>query len=144
MADMTLNHEQRLYVLHCGSHISCLGFEYAAKRAKEVSAWCGLPAPKASPGTREAYDEYKAAMSAGFQKHKATGERCLVELEPLLIGLEGKRVEVSAPDGTRERFYVSRSTGWMPCHTAVKTRRSLGGRAAYAPGGATIRVVGTR
>lgn len=142
--DMTINKDQGLYVLNHGKYISCLGFEYAAKRAKDISAWCGLPAPEAEPGTAEAFAEYQAAMSAGFQKHKATGERCLTELEPRLIGLEGKRVEVTSPDGTRERFYVSRSTGWLPCHIAVKTRRSLGGCSVYIPPGASIRVVGTR
>lgn len=142
--DMTINKDQGLYVLNHGKYVSCLGFEYAAKLAKEVSAWCGLPAPKAEPGTAEAFAEYQAAMSAGFQKHKKTGGRCPADLEPRLIGLEGKRVEVTSPDGTRERFYVSRSTGWLPCHIAVKTRRSLGGCSAYIPEGSSILVVGTR
>jgi predicted N-acyltransferase len=44
-----------------------------------------------------------------------------------LIGLEGWRVEVVTTYGETRRFYVSRSTGWIPCHIEVKTRRSHGG-----------------
>lgn len=63
-------------------------------------------------------------------------------LEPRLIGLEGKRVEITLPDGTRERFYVGKSTGWLPCHLEIKRRDSSGGGAVYLPAGATVKVIG--
>jgi hypothetical protein len=44
-----------------------------------------------------------------------------------LIGLEGWRVEVVTTYGETMRFIVSRSTGWIPCHIALKRRDSLGG-----------------
>ncbi len=65
--------------------------------------------------------------------------RDLSGLTKELVGLEGWRIEVVAIDGTKERYYVSRSTGWRPCHIAVKTRRSFGGCGVSLPEGATVR-----
>jgi len=54
-------------------------------------------------------------------------KRDLSGLTKQLIGLEGWRVEVETLYGETRRFYVGRSTGWVPCHLEVKTRRSMGG-----------------
>lgn len=66
--------------------------------------------------------------------------RDLNGLNPQLKGYEGRRVEVTYSDGTSERFWVGRSTGWRPCHLAVKTTRSTGGGMASGPY-AAVRVV---
>jgi hypothetical protein len=47
-----------------------------------------------------------------------------------LRGLEGWRVEVEDLYGETRRFYVGRSTGWVPCHIELKLRTSSGGFAA--------------
>jgi hypothetical protein len=83
-------------------------------------------------------------MTRGSEFNRRTGKRCNAELTPELVGLEGKRVEITGPDDYRERFYVGKSMGWMPCHLEIMTRRSSGGAAAYIPKGGTVRVVGTR
>lgn len=58
--------------------------------------------------------------------------RDLSGLTPQLLGLEGKRVQVTGDDDSSwRRFWVGRSTGWRPCHIEIKTRRSFGGIAAY-------------
>lgn len=51
-------------------------------------------------------------------------------LSPQLKGLEGWRVEVETTYGEVRRFIVGRSTGWVPIHLEVKTRRSHGGMGA--------------
>jgi hypothetical protein len=51
-------------------------------------------------------------------------------LSPQLKGLEGKRVEVVTDYDETRRFWVGRSSGWVPCHIEVRTRRSLGGTSA--------------
>ena len=51
-------------------------------------------------------------------------------LTPQLVGLERARVEVVDHDGTRRRFIVGRSTGWIPCHLELKRRDSSGGHPA--------------
>lgn len=56
--------------------------------------------------------------------------RSTAGLSPQLIGLEGWRVEVVTTYGETRRFYVGRSTGWIPCHIEIKTRRSYGGMSA--------------
>ena len=56
--------------------------------------------------------------------------RDLSGLTPQLVGLEGWRVEVVSDYDETRRFYVSRSTGWVPCHIEVHNRRSMGGIAA--------------
>lgn len=162
--DITINHDQRLYVIHTGNGYSCLGFEFAERRRKVVMAWARQTLTNSAvtpaalralqpllrlsddpiPGTLEHFAEYERAMELGAKANAATGKRCEAELESALCGLEGKRVEVICPDGTKERFYVGKSTGWLPGHLAIKTRRSSGGCIAYIPAGATVRVVGTR
>jgi hypothetical protein len=66
-------------------------------------------------------------------------ERDLSDLVSELIGLEGWRLEASYPDGTKARFYLSRSTGWRPCHIQVSRRSSFGGPQLYWPTGTTFR-----
>jgi hypothetical protein len=44
-----------------------------------------------------------------------------------LKGLEGKRVEVVTDYGETRRFYVGRSSGWIPCHIERKLSTSHGG-----------------
>lgn len=48
-------------------------------------------------------------------------------LTPILTGLEGMRVEATLDDGSKERFIVGRSSGWRPCHIALKRVDSRGG-----------------
>lgn len=137
----SINAEQRLYVLPCGSGYTCLGFEVAERLRTAVLRWLGEDPQPMPSGTAEHYAAYSIAMARGAAHAAATGQRCPAELTPQLVGLEGRRVEVAAPDGERARFWVGKSTGWMPCHLEVKTRRSSGGAAVYFPAGSTVRVV---
>jgi hypothetical protein len=47
-----------------------------------------------------------------------------------LVGMEGWRVEVKTTYGETRRFIVGKSTGWVPCHIEVHSRRSHGGPSA--------------
>ena len=139
----SINPEQRLYVISTGKGYSCLSFDVAEKWRQQVAAYVG-DAKLAAPvplGTAEHYAAYLAAMSAGADHAKQTGTRDESELIPALRGLEGKRVEVTTPDGEKSRFWVGKSTGWRPIHLEIKTRASSGGGSAYVPEGATVRVV---
>lgn len=144
----SINQKQRLYVMPCGSGFSCYGFDVIEHKARAVAAWrtggyaCLDPMP--TRGTPQHFEVCAAEIEKGAAHAKRTGFKCDAELTPQLIGLEGKRVEITYPEGHKSRFYVSRSGGWMPCHIEVKTRRSLGGCAAYIPPGASVRVVGAR
>ncbi|WP_157698714.1 hypothetical protein [Geobacter sp. DSM 9736] len=73
-------------------------------------------------------------------KHQQTGYRSKAELTPQLIGLEGKRVEVVDCYGGKRRFWVGRSTGWIPCHLEIDTRRSSGGPAVTGAPFRSVRV----
>jgi hypothetical protein len=124
-----INDQDRLYVLRCGKGYTCLGFDYARKQTASVAAWLGRPelAPASPAGTPDAYAEYEAAMAAGAEHNRATGERCNANLTPELVGLEGKRVAVY---GNRpRRFIVGKSSGWMPCHLEIARRNCYGGQA---------------
>lgn len=130
---VTANHETRCYIINHGSHVSTLGFDYARNRANAVAAWLkqeALKVPSELDGTADAYHAYAEAMDAGARHHALTGQRCNVELSKQLIGLEHKRVEVEDNNGEKRRFWVGKSTGWMPCHLEVHNRRSSGGPAA--------------
>ena len=54
----------------------------------------------------------------------------------------GERVEVIEPDGTKNRFWVGKSTGWKPCYLEIKRRDSYGGAQAYIPEGAKVQHTG--
>lgn len=146
----SINEEQRLYVLKSGDGYSCLGFDVAERWLQDVLAWLpgtarnALPQATAAKGTREHYEFYRAVMAAGASHAAATKTRCPAQLTPQLIGLEGKRVEVLEADGAKRRFYVGKSTGWLPIHLEIANRNSTGGGSAYIPEGATVRVIGTR
>lgn len=133
--------DSRLYVIAEGRGYSCLGFDNAERRRRAVLEWMARPVPPADLGTPEHWAEYEAAMQAGAEHAARTGQRCPAALTPRLVGLEGRRVEVLEPDGTTRRFTVGRSTGWMPCHLEIASKRSHGGPAAYLPEGSAVRVV---
>ena len=145
---ITINDEQRLYVIHEDYGYSCLGFDVAYNRALAIYRW--IDGPIAHSDTRldlsnigkpEGYADYERAMQAGAEHARKTSTRCPAELTPQLIGLEGKRVEVITPDGERSRFYVGKSGGWCPVHLEIKQRNSSGGGAVYFPQGSTVRVI---
>ena len=127
-----INRDMRLYLIPSGSGFSCYGFDVLHKRTAAYAKWAARDdlAPPPRKGTVKAWKAYQAASAAALAKYQATGERCPIELEPRLIGLEGKRVEVTSRDG-RRRFYVGKSTGWTPCHLEIHNSRSLGGGAVY-------------
>ena len=58
-----------------------------------------------------------------------------------LIGYEGKRIEAVTHDGTVRRFWVGRSSGWIPCHIELKRRTSTGGESAYGAPYRSIRII---
>ena len=141
---VTINAVQELYVIPSYdrgkvSGYSCLGFDYLLQRANAVADWLiregqhATRIPAEGRGTPRAYASYLALMSQGSTYNRTTGKRCDGELEPQLIGLENKRVEVTYNDGRTERFWVGKSCGWMPCHLEVKRRDSTGGGATCGP-----------
>lgn len=141
---MRINTEQRLYVIEAGKGFTCLGFDYTEKRLRAVAAWMGWTPQdigNAVPGTEEHYARYQMVMREGEKFARENATRCPVELDPRLDGLLGSRVEVTTPDGEKSRFWVGKSTGWMPCYLEVKTKRSRGGGTVYLPEGATIRKI---
>lgn len=151
----SINTEQRVYVMPCGDGFSCYGFDVLDRKARAVLLWivehyngraltlqereklaAGFPAP----GTAEHFAACADAMAKGAAHAAKTGKRCPAELVPALIGLEGKRVECEHY-GERVRFYVGKSTGWMPGHLMIKTRRSTGGEMLSADSVRNVRVI---
>ena len=124
--ETTINTEQRLYVTKQSNGYSTLGFDVCINRRNSLATELQKPEfTTATVGTIEAYNEYMQLIKIAAIKAK-TGWRSNSELIPELIGLEGKRVEVEYSRG-KERFYVGKSTGFIPCHLAIKTKRSTGG-----------------
>lgn len=139
---MQINFEQRLYVLPCGKGFTCLGFDVAEKRRVAYMEWLGLPIQPVAIGTDHAYAEYLRALELVRIRCNSPGVRCTVELVPELVRYERRRVEVTYPDGDKNRFIVGVSTGFIPVHLEIKTRRSTGGSQVYFPAGSTVRLVG--
>lgn len=143
-APVTVNAEQRLYVIREGAGWSCLGFDVAERRRAAFAGWLGMMnrrAPVPALGTLAHYEAYKATLDHVLAVCRDTGKRCDVELTPQLIGLEGQRVEVVDCDGERRRFIVGKSTGPVPIHLEIKTRRSSGGGAVMGAPFQSVRTV---
>lgn len=124
---VTINHDQKLYVIPCSSGFTCCGFEYADKQARAVALWTGDTAPTAALGTLEHFYQYSVLMELGAKKHARTGERCNADLIPEFIGREKSLVEVVRADDEKTRFIIGKSSGWFPCHLELSRRTSRGG-----------------
>ena len=143
----SVNRKQRLYVLKEGHGFSCLGFDVAESRRRALWDWVGQACPDLRKGYPKHYADYRAAVAAAsrhsdsLRRRGARDWRCPVELTPALIGLEGRRVEVTGPNEYRKRFKVGRSAGWMPIHLEIANCRSHSGSAVYIPKGGSVRVI---
>lgn len=145
-----LNPEQRLYIIPCGKGFTCHGFDVVARLSLMLHRWLRSRSSEASPfprnweptnGTLDAYADYELLLKRAQVYCQMFNERCNIELNPNLIGLEGKRIEVIDRDGNRRRFIVGKSTGWMPIHLEIARRNCHGGPACDSRGYESIRVV---
>jgi len=123
----SINREQRLYVMPSGNGYSCYGFDVLHRKLNALAAEMGVPVVSKRKGTKKQFFEYSKLLDAAYARFKATGKKIECELHKPFIGLEGKRVEVVQTDGGTRRFYIGKSTGWMPCHLEVHNSRSIGG-----------------
>lgn len=135
--EVTKNEEQKLFVIPCNGGFTCLGFQVCEDRAialgsELASLGYSMPAPEAF-GTLARYAQYAAMTETARVHYERTGYRFHCELSPQLLGLEGKRVEVVTSWDEKQRFWVSKSAGWIPVHLAVPRRDSSGGGAAMGP-----------
>ena len=127
LKNVTINKKQKLYVIRLGDSYSCYGFDVVIKRRNALAQEMELAGFNAGRGTMKAYDQYMELIDIARKKNEATGWRSTSELHPQLIGKEGKRVEVITESGNKSRFYVGKSTGWIPCHLEVAKSNSTGG-----------------
>ena len=145
---VTINEEQRLFVIPCGKGYTCLGFDVCKERSDKLAGWlAGRVSIRIVPkeeltGTMEAYNRYTELTRLASEVCREANERCPVELTPELVGLEGKRVEVVDRYGEKRRFIVGKSMGWMPIHLEIAKRTSSGGPAVMGTPFKSVKVVG--
>jgi len=146
------NLDRKLYLISAGDGgFSCLGFDVCQEKSEAYGEWLdkrGItignpfgPVNPFVPGTASHYQRYCTIISEirkYCEKHRV---RCDVDLEPQLIGLEGKRVEVTDRHGEVRRFQVGKSTGFIPIHLELPNRRSSGGPAVTGAPFAEVRVI---
>ena len=152
---VTVNREQRLYVIQHNApacptchkpskqpgYVTCYGFDNCQRLTERLAAELGQPAPTHKPGTLAYYRAYQRLLAVGRKRNADTGWRSTAELTPALVGLEGRRVQVTDEDGGTRRFIVGKSTGWMPCHLEIARRDSTGGPAVLG-GIKSVTVIG--
>jgi hypothetical protein len=125
-----INNEQRVYVLTAvKNHFSCLGFEVVIKRTKALATEMNEKFCAKKLGSKSAYKELCRLVKIARRKNELTGWRSQTELYKPFINHEGKRVEVEFNWGEKERFYIGKSTGFIPCHLIIKKSNSIGGAA---------------
>ena len=134
-----------LYVIQVTGGYSTIGHHVAERRRRQVLDWLGLPCAAVPLGSDEHLQAYHTAMRLGREHHQATGQRCWADLVPTLVGLEQHRVAVYDPEGREtRRFWVARSSGWMPCHLSLPRITSRAGFPADVEPGETVRVIRRR
>ncbi len=148
---VTVNEEQKLFVIPCGEGYSCLGFDVCEDRAVRLGSKLvnkfgySVRAPEVK-GTIARYNQYQEYVEFARVQNEKTRWQSSSELTPELVGFEHKRVEVvhqwpnQQPEKTR--FIVGKSTGWIPCHLEIKTRRNISGGAVCLGKILSVRVVG--
>lgn len=124
----SINKEQGLYVLKCGTGYTCLGFQVCEDRTRKLAEELKIHLTGATQATKKHYLDYLRLTREVFKRYQQTKFRSQSKLNPKLIGLEGKRIECELY-GEKTRFIVGRSTGFIPCHLEIKTARSTGGGA---------------
>ena len=116
---VTVNVDQALYVISCGTGCSCLGFDVCVDRATKYAEWLtdrgvAAHAPEASErGSLDAYRQYRALIALVGELCTARRIRCDVELTPQLVGLENRRVDVVDRWSERKRFLVGKSSPFI-------------------------------
>lgn len=141
---VTVNKEQKLYVIQSGNGYSCYGFDVLIKKRDALAEELGYPnLRKAGKGTMQAYNDYMTLVEIARKKYMDSNRswRSSIELHPQLIGKEGKRVEVVTASGERSRFIVGKSTGWIPCHLEIKRRDSNGGDSVGTEPYQSVRII---
>jgi hypothetical protein len=125
-----INADSKLYVLKCGKGFSCYGFDVVERKTKALQIETNIPLTYDNPqiGTPEHYYNYMDLINEVRKLNVATGFRSKSELNPKLIGLEGKRIQCKLY-GETVRFIVGKSTGYVPCHLEIKRIGSHGGGA---------------
>ena len=127
-----------------------MGFQIAFDKATAVAKWLigkcvKIEIPNAETiGKIRGYREYEAVILAAKRYFEKTKERCPVDLSSQLIGLEGKRVEVVDRYGDKRRFWVGKSTGWIPCHLELARIDSSGGWPVSGTPFQSIKVIQTK
>ena len=140
-----INRQQRLFVLPVTSGgYTCLGFDVCEERIRGLATEMNVQPEPHRKGTRSAYAAYSHLVELARQRHEATGWRSQSELTPQLSGLEGKRVEIVDCWSQKRRFYVGKSTGFIPVHLEIARRDSSGGPAVMGAPFKSISVVGIR
>lgn len=131
MRKAIINKEQGVFVISSGSGYSCIGFEVCRKWHDSLALELGQNPFVGSLNNKRhlarLYRQYNNLIQKAATRNKATGWRSTSQLTPELIGLEGKRVEVITSWGEVMRFYVGKSTGFIPIHLEIKRKDSSGG-----------------
>lgn len=139
MGDLhSINEKDRLYVIKEGNVYSCLGFDVCQDWSERIAKEAGIEMKPVQIGTEQAYNEYQRILNVAKDIHN---KRFTCMLTPQLIGLEHKRVEVIDKYGDKRRFWVGKSTGWLPIHLEIKTRRSSGGIGTYGSPYQSVNVI---
>lgn len=125
-----INRLQRLFVLPVnGGGYSCLGFDVCEERILALATELKVEPQPHRKGTRAAHAAYSQLVELARTRNEATGWRSQSELTSEFMGLEGKRVEIVDRWEQKRRFYVGKSTGFIPVHLEIARRDSTGGPA---------------
>lgn len=143
---VTLNPEQRLYVIPCSSGFSCYGFDNAFEEAAQLAALLNDAAPdRAQWGTLALWERLAALRSAYACRHDLNAQTWFAAKTPAAVRaaleaarISGDRVRVFLGDTTTGRAWleewdtvgtIGRSMGPQRVPLLIKSARSHGGGA---------------
>ena len=143
---VTLNPEQRLYVIPCGSAFTCLGFDVCYRDALQLAQVLGTPLPdKSQVGTVAQYTEYQSLINEYGKRPDLNSKTWFSPRTPLKVQ---KILEQARVNNQRLRIflgdpdtgvcwleehdvvgYIGRSMGTMRIPLLIHNQRSHGGGA---------------
>lgn len=129
MKKVTVNKEQKLYVLASNGGYSCLGFSVVERKVKALCIELSIGFVPCKIGTIKMYKQYLALVENAKVRYNATGVKSNIELIPEFIGKEGYRVQIIDKYGETRRFIIGKSSGFIPCHLEIAKSNSRGGAA---------------
>jgi hypothetical protein len=127
MNEVTINKEQRLYVIKCVGGFTTLGFDVVKRKVDALEKEFNVPRTNYRVGMMPIYKRYLELVDYARVRFEQDKKQTNIDLNPILLPYVGKRISCVNSEGFKEVFSVGKSTGYIPCLLQLHNNNSSGG-----------------